>query len=178
MLAVCGNSVSQIKNASQTQQKDKTELYLSMKRSGCYGRCPIYNLTVQPNGNIIFEDKDYTETIGKAESKLSEDKRNQLITEIEKANFFSLENAYNSDSKNCPNFATDSSDVTIYVKLDGKEKTINHYLGCFEDEKPKDNTLINKPQDLSEIIYPQNLYNLENKIDERVETKRWIGERK
>ncbi len=46
-----------------------------------------------------------------------------------------------------------------------KEKTIIHNLGCIEIGG-------------NWKVFPQQLYNLENKIDEIVETKRWIGERK
>ncbi len=178
MLAACGNSISQNENVNPTQPKEKTQLFLKMERSACYGRCPIYDLTVQPDGKVIFEGKFWTKTTGKAEDKLTEEQLKRLINEIEKANFFSFDNAYNYDSKNCPNLATDMPGVTLKINLNGKEKTINHYQGCFENDKPKDNSSSGKAEDLSEIVFPQQLFNLENKIDEIVETKRWIGEGK
>lgn len=178
VLAGCGNSVSQPENTNQPQLKEKMELSLKMERSHCYGTCPVYELTLQPDGKVLFNGIDFTEIKGKVKGNLSEEKMSLLVDEIKKADFFSLDNAYNSDSSNCPNFATDSPDVTLYIKLNEKEKTVNHYLGCFEDDKPNEASSVNKPQDLSKIIYPQDLYNLENKIDEIVETKRWIGERK
>ncbi len=101
------NQNQQKENTNQNQQKENTELSLSMKRSFCFGECPIYDLTIQSNGKVIFEGKKYTKTIGKTESKLEKEKIKQLITEIEKANFFSLDNAYNYDSNNCPLYISD-----------------------------------------------------------------------
>jgi hypothetical protein len=181
LLAVCGNSVSQTENTNQNQQKEKTELSLKMERSGCYGRCPIYDLTIESDGKVTFEGKSWTKIIGKAEDRLSEEKFKKLTDEIEKANFFSFDNAYNSESQNCPNTVTDHPSVKLYVKLNGKEKNINHYLGCLENDgqKSSENTSENIREEKiwSPNVFPVQLYNLENKIDEIVETKRWIGEK-
>jgi hypothetical protein len=170
LFSVCGNSVSQTENTNKIQLKEKAELSLKMERSGCYGRCPIYDLTIQPNGKIIFEGKFWTKVKGTAEDKLTEEQLKQLTAEIEKANFFSLDNAYNYDSKNCPEIATDSPGVNLTIKLNGKEKTIDHYHGCSEKKSANQN------KDWAETVFPQQLFKLENKIDEIIETKRWIGE--
>jgi len=171
LFSVCANSVSQTENTNQTQTKEKPELSLKLERNGCNGGCPKYDLTIEPNGEIIFEGKSWTKVKGKAEDKLTEEQLNQLIAEIEKANFFSLDNAYNYDSKNCPEIYTDSPGVNLTIKLKGIEKRINHYHGCNEKDSVTQ-------KDWTERIYPQQLYKLENKIDEIVETKRWVGEEK
>ena len=50
----------------------------------------------------------------------------------------------------------------ISIKIDGKEKTVKHYLGCLKSGDPFE-------------LFPFALVNLENKIDEIVETNRWVG---
>jgi hypothetical protein len=170
MLAVCGNSVSQIENVNQEPQTGKTELFLSMKRSHCYGTCPVYELNIQSDGKVLFNGIDYTETKGKVLSNLSGEKMKLLVSEIEEANFFSYEDSYDKDSSSCPLIATDNPTVTLSVKLNGKEKNITHYLGCRSE--------VNPSRGRSASIFPQQLYDLENKIDEIVETKRWIGKGK
>lgn len=174
MLTGCGTLISHTENSNQSAPKEKAHLSLKMKRSACNGRCPVYDLTVQPDGEIIFEGKNWTKTIGKATDKLNEKQLENLVSEIEQSDFFSLENVYDWDSGNCTELASDMPNVNLTINLNGKEKTINHYHGCFE----KDNSSAGKTKSISDKIFPQQLYKLENKIDEIIGTRRWIGERK
>ncbi len=68
----------------------------------------------------------------------------------------------------------------LSIKLNGKEKTINHDWGCWEDSPTENDSTgdIKIVKDWSPKVFPQQLYNLENRIDEIVETKRWVGERR
>ncbi len=172
LLANCGNSISQPENQILVTQTKITTLNLRMERNHCFGECPVYTLTIQPDGNFLFEnvkirEKEELITKNKIEGKISEEKINQIINEITKADFFSLKNSY-TDGFNCPAFWKDNPDVTLSISLYRKEKTVSHSLGCKEKAD----------LDKEGKIYPQQLYDLENKIDEIVETKRWIGERK
>jgi hypothetical protein len=166
ILAGCGNSVSQPAKTNQT--KEKTELSLKLERSGCFDFCPVYQLTIQPDGKILFEGIQDTATKGSIESVLSKEKIIEIIAEIEKADFFSLKDSYTSASDNCPSWAIDAPTAVLQINLNGNEKKITHSLGCHEIYNPNE----------VQKTFPEKLYNLENKIDEIVETKRWIGERK
>ncbi len=172
-------SNQQIETENQKRQNEITEISLNMKRLGCFwGGCPMYDLTIQPDGKVIFEGEKYTKKIGKAESNLEKEKIKELITEIEKAKFFSLDNSYDYESKNCPISMSDHPSIIIAIKLNGREKTINHDLGCWLDSPITTDSNGAKvlKENWTQTIFPQELYNLENKIDEIVETKRWIGE--
>jgi len=158
LLAACGSSVLQTANSTS---REKPDLSLKMERTQCLGNCPVYKLEVLQSGQVSFEsfsfsEKDFsmTKSNGKIKDTLSAEKINQLISEIENANFFSL-SADVGESGNC---ATDHSTVILSIKLRNKEKKINHNLGC------------GGTADLKK------LEDLENKIDVIVETKRWIGE--
>lgn len=165
LLSACGNSISQTDNTNNTQQINKSKFFLRLERTGCWKTCPVYKLTVQSNGEVLFEGINFTKTKGKAEGKLNENQINQLIDEINKADFFSLKDSYMNMSDGCPSYATDSPTITLFVTLNSREKTIVNNLGCSETGDTF------KP-------FPSQLYNLENKIDEIVGTKRWISERK
>ncbi len=137
-----------------------------MARTQCRGNCPIYNLSVESDGKVVFEGVKFTQTIGKAESQLNDEKIKGLIEEIKKAKFFTFKDDYSSQSKNCTQFATDGPGAVLSIKFNEQEKNINHSTNCFvigwfsNEDKLKPLTV------------------LENKIDEIVETKRWIGEGK
>ena len=87
----------------------------------------------------------------------------EIIREVGNSDFFSFENDYGFESKNCSSISTDSPTVTLTINLDGKEKTIKHYYGCE----------VNKWFSRENALQP--LFDLENKIDEIVGTKQWIG---
>jgi hypothetical protein len=160
--AACNFSNSPTDVPADTKIPD--DLIITLERTGCYATvnvCPIYHLTIKADGSVVFEGKDATRVKGKIEDKISGEKVNRLIGEFQKADFFKLENSY--DHENCPSFATDSPEAKTFIQIGGKQKSVRHNLGC--RGKNSEN-------------FPAQLYELENKIDEIVETKRWIGERK
>ena len=151
------------KSSLQSEQIPPTDFILNMERTQCLGNCPVYKLAVFQDGRFSFEefgfsnkDSSSTKSNGKIENTLSREKIDQLISEVDKVDFFSL----SSDVGNAGNCATDHSTVIISIQLRGKQKKINHDLGC------AGTTDLKKLEDL------------ENKIDEIVETKRWVGDRR
>jgi len=120
-------------------------------------------LSIKADGSIVFDGERFTQTGGRAEDKISAEKVKQLIAEFKNADYFSFKNSYALD--NCPQAATDMSTVKTSIQINNREKAISHYLGCSEGN--------GKP-----LGFPQALTDLENKIDEIAETKRWIEERK
>lgn len=116
----------------------------------------------ESNGISKEKRSCFKDEIEKLEKKLNSDEIEALKKEIEKSKFFSFEDDYSQNSKNCLPPPTDLSTTIITVKSKEKEKTITHYKGCFVK------------QAFSEEDALQSLTDLENKIDEIVGTKKWI----
>ncbi len=76
-LTFCGNLLAQTEKTSL--QIEKNYLSVTLKKSDCDADCSVYNLSIQPNGNILFEGISMTKVKGKIESSLSETKLDQLI---------------------------------------------------------------------------------------------------
>lgn len=128
--------------------------------------CIDYAVFIKPNGKtVITKDCYRSEENQTYESQLNESQMTEIIREVENSNFFSFENNYSYGSKNCSSLSTDSPTVTLTINFDGKKKTIKHYYGCF----------INSWFSRENALQP--LFNLENKIDEIVGTKKWIREK-
>lgn len=153
-----------------------SELAIRMERKGCYGRCPMYILDIQPNGNVNFEGKGYTKTIGTVGSTLTLDQLQQLISTIRENDFFALNDSYETGADGCPTIATDMPTVILNVRLDTREKTIFHYHGCLEGSQLQsaEPGKVARAEKLQP--YPRKLTTLEDRIDEIVSTKQWIGE--
>ncbi len=171
LFASCANLLSDTDTRSVVD-----DLTIRMERKGCYGRCPIYTLNIAPDGNVRFEGKGWTKTLGARESKISRDQMNDLASVIRGSDFFALRDSYETGADGCPTEVTDMPTVILYVRLNSAEKTVSHYHGCLEDSKPQPV----EPGKIAraEILqaYPRKLTLFEDRIDEIIGTKAWVGD--
>jgi uncharacterized protein DUF6438 len=122
---------------------------VSLERTACYGRCPIYKVTVLRDGTVLWEGERFVKTVGKATAKLPPAALAQLADAFKTADFFALHDKYESyDVTDHP------SAVTTFD--DGKrKKTVRHYHG--------------------DRSAPKAVYELEDAVDRIVGTAKWIG---
>ena len=94
-------------------------------------------------------------------SKISREQLLQLVSEFEKANYFSLRDSY-KDSEECPGgTSTDMPTAYTSFQINGRKKAISHYYGCVGE-----NGFLS--------IHPPELVKLEKSIDEIVNTEQWM----
>ena len=127
---------------------DLEDVVITLERTACKGTCPVYKLTIYGSGTVIYEGKDYVTTKGKVESTINEGKIAQLVAEFEKIDYFSLNDSY------VERVITDAPSAITSITLGGETKSITHYHGD-----------LNAPEELEE---------LEDKIDEIVNSEQWI----
>jgi hypothetical protein len=121
----------------------------------------VYKLTITADGKIVFEGRRFVKQEGVTQtSVISQEQLKQLIGEFEQVKFFSLEDQYVQDQRVCAQWVTDSPSAITSIRINGKSKTINHYHGCIGPNVPKE------------------LTQLENKIDEVVNTAQWLPDKK
>jgi len=127
---------------------NQEELLIRLERTACFGKCPVYSLMIKGDGTVIYSGVDFVQTRGIQETTVSMDAINQLVMEFEKADYFSLNDNYT-------NFGvSDMPSVNTSISIEGKTKAIKHYLG--------------------DRSAPKQLTELENKIDEIVNSAQWI----
>ncbi|MFC2069256.1 DUF6438 domain-containing protein [Chloroflexota bacterium] len=124
------------------------EVKITLERTACFGTCPVYMLTINGDGMIIYEGKDFVKTKGSAKSNISQEKVEQLISEFEEVDYFSLNDKYTERT------ITDAPSVITSITTNGKTKAIEHYHGDFSA--------------------PEKLNELEDRIDEIVNSEQWI----
>lgn len=118
---------------------------VKLERTGCMGECPVYNLMVYGDGTVIYEGYDNVEIRGMHIAHISRSKVNELIYEINKANFFAFEPQYRLA-------ATDLATITTLVRLGLRAKKVERYgKGPYE------------------------LICLERKIDKVANSDQWVG---
>ena len=95
----------------------------SIKRTACYGKCPIYRLTILDNGQVIYEGKQFVEKIGTYSGLLTGEDVANVLKMSEETNYFELEDAYDVPIADFPTCVTS-------VTKDGKTKRVMNKQGA------------------------------------------------
>ena len=127
---------------------DVKEVIITLERTECFGSCPVYRLTILGDGTVIYEGIRFAQVQGTNKTIISEDKIRQLVSEFQKIDYFSLRDSY--EERN----VTDMPSAITSLTINGNKKTVRHYHG--------------------DLSTPTELTELEDKIDEIVNTNQWI----
>jgi hypothetical protein len=137
---------------------------ITLGRTACYGTCPTYTVTINGQGEVVFEGskmirqngKITAQSIGAKNIRISHEQLQQLIAEFNKIDYLSLKDNYDRQGPDCPRYNTDSPSAITSIKTNGTTKSVKHYSGCEGTDTLK------------------NLTALEKKIDEVVNTDQWL----
>ncbi len=126
--------------------------YIKLQRTMCYGTCPVYNVTVDNEGNVNYHGEMFVYKSGEHHWKISKKKVEQLNDLIEDFGFKSF--IYESGEE----FITDQPFCITTVKYsDGQTKEIHHYYG--------------------HVLIDDSLAAFEKKIDRIIGTKKYVNPR-
>ena len=142
----CANNPSP---TSQPTENSFADLTITLERTVCYGTCPSYKLTIDGDGTVNYEGLDFVEVKGKQTASLDSAQIQDLVSAFETTNFFSLQDKYTDYN------VTDRPSAITSITLHGRTKTVNHYYG--------------------DKSAPQQLFDLESKIDEITNSTQWTG---
>jgi hypothetical protein len=128
--------------------KSLEDIIITLERTICCGRCPVYKLTIFGDGSVVYNGLEFVAIAGRHAANISKDKIRQLIAAFKKAGFFSLNNSYVEFMGIEDPFAITS------LTINGKKKRVRHYLG--------------------DRSAPRQLKILEDEIDKIVCSDRWV----
>ena len=134
--------------SSLSKAQSTKDVLITLERTACFGTCPVYSVTIKGDGAVVYDGKDFVEVKGKAETTITQDQIDELISEFEKIDYFSLKDSYTERT------ITDSPTVLTSISINGKTKAIEHYHGDFSA--------------------PEKLKYLEDRIDEIINSDQWI----
>ncbi len=122
LLSGCGSK----KNLTQKffdQQSDSFKL--SMERTACFGKCPIYTIKITDNGTLEFDGQKFVEPQGKHTVQVSPEDMATLKKMMVEINFLGLEDKYDTE------YISDiPSTITIlYRGLVEEKKVLNRHNG-------------------------------------------------
>jgi hypothetical protein len=141
------------------QQPVPADTLITLRRPDCFLTCPDYLVSISADGTVTFEGYANVRVKGRVQSQISREKVQMLVTAFLKAKYFSLRDEYVWQKDGCRKVWPDSSSATTSILVNGKSKSVEHYLGCHRNGKTS---------------YPEALTKLERMIDEIANTSQWI----
>jgi len=95
---------------------------ISLKRVGCFGTCPAYQVVIRGDGSVFYVGRAYVDVIGQKSGSITKEKIAELITIFRQADFFSMNRTYGG----C---GTDAPDVFVSVEIEGRVKEVADCMG-------------------------------------------------
>jgi hypothetical protein len=121
---------------------------ITLKRSACFGTCPVYSIIINGDGVVNYQGEKYVKQLGDIKTTIPPSKVKTLIDTLLKEDYLNLADSYNKMEM------TDMPSVITSLTINGKTKSIEHYLG--------------------DRSAPEKLTKLEDNIDAAVNSLQWI----
>lgn len=128
--------------------RDRKLLKMMLTRSGCFGTCPQYSISVDGTGRVEFVGTGFVAVEGKHRTAVSEDTVDKLVAEFKKTDFFSLDPIYMASVTDCPTYTLEMSVGDVRMK-------VVDYVG-------------------EAVGMPASVTRLEEHMDELLESERWL----
>jgi uncharacterized protein DUF6438 len=128
---------------------DWNSLRVTLNRSGCYGRCPAYEVEIHGDGTVLYDGKANVKTKGRKVAKISHASLVKLVDVFREADYFSLAERYVSGVTDNPTFVSS-------ISFDGLSKSVLDYVG-------------------RDVGMPSAVSDVEAAIDRLSGASKWIG---
>jgi hypothetical protein len=120
---------------------------ITLSRSMCYGRCPVYRVSVGTKG-IVFDGEEFVTAKGRNTDTVDPNAVRALAKKFVAADFYSMRDEYRAS-------VTDNSTYTLSISIDGHKKQVVDYVGQW-------------------VGMPAAIVELEDDVDALAHTERWI----
>ena len=117
---------------------------IKLERTQCFGTCPVYSVTIDAEGNVSYEGKQYVRVEGPQTSRSSVEAVAAILAAAERLGFFELRDRYRAP-------ITDLPTTFVTIRSGGRTKRVEDYYGA-----------------------PEGLRKLEAQIDAVANTRQWI----
>jgi len=127
---------------------------VTLERTACLGTCPVYTVSIDALGNVVYEGKRHVRVTGRQTARISPSRIADILERAERLRFFDLENQYlEADYPDgSKGTVTDLPTTIITLTHAGRSKRIVDYYGA-----------------------PAGLTDLERLVDEVAGTRQWVS---
>src|SRR5688572_19820074 len=131
-------------DAVAQQDAIPADLVIKLERTACFGTCPVYSVTIDAKGHVVFEGTQFVAAQGQHTDSIPASSVAALLATARRIGFFELQDSYRAAISDLPT-------TFVTITADGRTKRVENYFGG-----------------------PQGLRELEKQIDATARTDRWI----
>ncbi|MEJ0059984.1 MAG: DUF6438 domain-containing protein [Terricaulis sp.] len=124
------------------------ERSITLSRTRCFGFCPDYSVTVQGDGTVIYQGRNFVRVTGEQRATAAPEDVASLFAMVERANFYALRDEYRANISDIPSF-------TVTVVDGARRKSVLDYGG-------------------ESVGMPHAVRELQDAIDRVAGTQRWV----
>ena len=159
LAAACARPASPGPSAAGPSGADRPALAdsavrITLERGPCFGTCPVYSVTLEGSGAVLFEGRRFVPDTGISTGRVPPARIDSLVAELTGGGYFDFGDRYAAGEPGCERYATDLPTVITEVHAGGRSKRIEHDHGCMEA--------------------PRALTALESRIDSVAGVARWL----
>jgi len=109
--------LSSHETVTEKRSMEKRDLAMSLKKGGCFGKCPVFHLNIYNNRYVEFLGKKHTDKQGTHVRNLDKETYKELVAAFEDAKFVTMEDHYDSNIPDLPL-------ITISYNNGNQQKTV------------------------------------------------------
>jgi hypothetical protein len=79
---------------SKLSKKQRKNFYLSVEKTACFGKCPIYVLAIDGTGKADLNAKRFTDNIGQSSANLKSEDMSKLVALSKTADWMNYDSEY------------------------------------------------------------------------------------
>lgn len=104
---------------------------ITYETSPCFGTCPVYRVTIQPDGSGVFEGKRFTKVSGIRAFRASPAQYRAFAATLQPYRPQQGERLIQPGEPGCDNAPTDMPSVDVrWTELSGGSQHLSFYYGC------------------------------------------------
>ena len=146
---------AQAPDLSSLSEADLKTITIQLERTGCYGSCPAYSVTIHGDGRVEYNGTGHVKEMGSRTGRIEMDKIKSLASAFAKIKFWGLAQDYSRANCN-GRVCTDMTTAITEFSVAGASHRVSHYYGCGNA--------------------PRSLFDLESLIDKSANAEQWTGD--
>lgn len=122
---------------------------ISLERTACFGFCPVYTVTINGEGEVVYQGRAFVNVVGERRATISREAVQQLLARFDEIHFEQLRDEYINHG------ITDLPSKIVTLTRNGRTKRVVDYAG-------------------TSVGMPEAVRALQDEIDRVANTAQWV----